>query len=293
MIYFIRSKLSDAIKIGYSANPEERARGLSLPGTEVLASIPGDRQAETRLHKRFEHLRVGDSEWFTNAPELESFIASLNTGNPTGAVSQAIDQTMGQVSRIARLVGAMSLTLLLGGCSPGDGKTPWAIYVGLAIGGIALMFLDLLLKPKRGQPIPGTGAAWRRKPRRERLIICGALPGAEGAGPTLLLGDPSEVSIEETYNPRTGDLLGTNETVLPTAVFVPGLGLYYDVRSGTLELDERLAKTGQVSRVLKSAGGWPRLTGEEPLKPLLEEPQDVELEAKWLPVYPEETDYDR
>lgn len=71
-VYFAR--FSDRIKIGWSANPAIRLKGI--PHDEVLAIVPGTMLDERRCHAAFAHLRtVG--EWFTVKPDLVAFIASL------------------------------------------------------------------------------------------------------------------------------------------------------------------------------------------------------------------------
>lgn len=83
MIYFLVSKeMPDRVKIGYSANPQQRRKGTTLPRTEIAATMPGDRSIERQLHHRFRKARIGRSEWFWRLPEIEQFIRELNNGSP-------------------------------------------------------------------------------------------------------------------------------------------------------------------------------------------------------------------
>jgi hypothetical protein len=71
-VYFIRN--GDRIKIGYSVDPGSRALSLSLREANVMAVIGGTRKLERALHKRFSHLRVGDTEWFHESPDLLAYV---------------------------------------------------------------------------------------------------------------------------------------------------------------------------------------------------------------------------
>ena len=66
-IYFL---LSDSIvKIGWTSDLERRLKEYS-PGARVLAVMPGTRKDETRLHRKFAHLRTNRSEWFAYSPQV-------------------------------------------------------------------------------------------------------------------------------------------------------------------------------------------------------------------------------
>lgn len=78
IIYFASCGLSDdVVKIGYSDDPEKRIKQLGLPDVELIAIFPGDITQETKLHRRFKHLRLGNSEWFKLDHELRILITSL------------------------------------------------------------------------------------------------------------------------------------------------------------------------------------------------------------------------
>lgn len=63
-IYFIEATGLQKIKIGLSDHPEKRlaqlATGSPVP-LRLVATTPGDSEAEKKLHKRFDHLRFDGS----------------------------------------------------------------------------------------------------------------------------------------------------------------------------------------------------------------------------------------
>ena len=77
MIYFMQPSDGGPVKIGHSADVEARRQQLeSYYGQclAVLATMPGGRAEEARLHERFGHLRIGRTEQFQPAPDLMQFI---------------------------------------------------------------------------------------------------------------------------------------------------------------------------------------------------------------------------
>lgn len=73
VVYYIL--FGDRIKIGYSANPEQRIAGL--PHDEVLALEPGGRDLEAQRHGEFAATRIARTEWFHISEELLAHIAEL------------------------------------------------------------------------------------------------------------------------------------------------------------------------------------------------------------------------
>jgi Meiotically up-regulated gene 113 len=64
VVYFVRA--GDAIKIGRTANLAARLRALATASAvplELLAAVPGGRELEARLHRRWRHLHLR-GEWF-------------------------------------------------------------------------------------------------------------------------------------------------------------------------------------------------------------------------------------
>lgn len=78
-IYFILAPKAEAIKIGYSKSPLARFSNLKTGSPEELVfygSIPGTRDGEIAMHRRFKHLRI-NGEWFRECGELYNFIEDL------------------------------------------------------------------------------------------------------------------------------------------------------------------------------------------------------------------------
>lgn len=86
VVYFVER--DGFVKIGTTIRLAERLKALSrgdcaidglTPGpVELLATMSGDVSAESELHERFAHLRIG-GEWFLPDDELRAFIAELAT----------------------------------------------------------------------------------------------------------------------------------------------------------------------------------------------------------------------
>lgn len=74
LVYFIRH--GDRVKIGTTTDLRKRVVGLSLRVDNVALILPGDAEVEHAYHRRFDALRVGDTEWFTDEPPLSDFIAT-------------------------------------------------------------------------------------------------------------------------------------------------------------------------------------------------------------------------
>lgn len=81
-VYFIQSEDNKAIKIGYTAGrPEERLRSLQTGQPHklnLLCTMPGDRQYEKSLHRRFHKYRLG-GEWFKPHPDVLALISEIKT----------------------------------------------------------------------------------------------------------------------------------------------------------------------------------------------------------------------
>lgn len=85
LVYFIERE--GLIKIGFSTNLSKRlkaiSKGSSMPDgmtigpVVLLATEPGDRRREERLHRRFDRSRVGNSEWFRPSKALRRYIEDL------------------------------------------------------------------------------------------------------------------------------------------------------------------------------------------------------------------------
>lgn len=94
-VYF--TECADSIKIGYSREPEQRAKALR---GSLLATAPGGRRLESLLHKRFDHLRTdriprpgnGDTEHFHKDPDLLDFIGRVIAGEHPENILTAEDR---------------------------------------------------------------------------------------------------------------------------------------------------------------------------------------------------------
>lgn len=86
-VYFIRC--GQFVKIGVSKNPHTRLKqvrkanggfafpaGLDIEKSRLIATELGSFQRERELHAKFSHLRH-TGEWFTETPELTSYITAL------------------------------------------------------------------------------------------------------------------------------------------------------------------------------------------------------------------------
>ena len=72
VVYFIRN--GNRIKIGTTADLHQRVRRLSLRMDNVALILIGNRDLERSMHRQFNALRVGNSEWFRDAEPLSRFI---------------------------------------------------------------------------------------------------------------------------------------------------------------------------------------------------------------------------
>lgn len=77
-VYFIQQGAAGPIKIGFSDRPERRVAQLQTSTPErlrILATMPGSKQTEGSLHRRFARHRM-QGEWFRPAQEILDFVAS-------------------------------------------------------------------------------------------------------------------------------------------------------------------------------------------------------------------------
>jgi len=76
VVYFIGEHGSNRVKIGTSRDVKKRMQGLqgaNGASLELLATIPGDRDAERIMHQRFAQFRLV-GEWFHLSDPLRAFI---------------------------------------------------------------------------------------------------------------------------------------------------------------------------------------------------------------------------
>jgi hypothetical protein len=78
MIYFVQDQATCFIKIGYAAEARNRLSGLQVGNPlqlVLLATMPGDRDSEAALHRRFAEYHTR-GEWFRPGPNLLRFLFS-------------------------------------------------------------------------------------------------------------------------------------------------------------------------------------------------------------------------
>lgn len=95
-VYF--AEKDGLIKIGYSASPAQRARGLHA---RLLAVMPGERRMERVMHGIFEDYR-SHGEWFRAGVRLTTFIEALN-GDDNIDACRDIDPTFQRSESIAMI----------------------------------------------------------------------------------------------------------------------------------------------------------------------------------------------
>ena len=85
IIYYLSGTYQgqEAVKIGISSSPNQRARQLR---SELLAWHEGTRQTEIDLHTRFANDRLG-GEWFAPTPVLLAHIANVQEQSPERTVN--------------------------------------------------------------------------------------------------------------------------------------------------------------------------------------------------------------
>jgi Meiotically up-regulated gene 113 len=81
-VYFIEAGGTDLVKIGIAAAPKDRLRELQTASPHrlaMLATMPGGKPEESRLHRQFAASRA-TGEWFHRTPELDALIADVIAG---------------------------------------------------------------------------------------------------------------------------------------------------------------------------------------------------------------------
>ena len=91
-IYFLLS--DNAVKIGWTSDLEQRMKSYS-PGTKILAVMPGARKDETRLHRKFSHLRTNRREWFAYSPQVMEEVERIvkEHGDPPRDLNEPVTTT--------------------------------------------------------------------------------------------------------------------------------------------------------------------------------------------------------
>lgn len=79
MIYFLKNKKVDVVKIGYTSNIQRRIKQLEQQSKcklKLLLLMPGNILNEKELHKHFKNCNIS-GEWFNYSEAVKSYI-SLN-----------------------------------------------------------------------------------------------------------------------------------------------------------------------------------------------------------------------
>lgn len=83
LVYFIRN--GNRVKIGYTTNLSTRVAALTLTLRFVDLTLPGNRDLETAMHRRFAAERLEGTEWFVYSRRLRDFIESERAKPNPGA----------------------------------------------------------------------------------------------------------------------------------------------------------------------------------------------------------------
>lgn len=103
-VYFLLS--DNAVKIGWTSDLEQRMKSYS-PGTKILAVMPGTRKDETRMHRKFAHLRTNRREWFAYAPQVMEEVDRIvkEHGDPPRNLNEPMTTTRVVGPRLTNYIG--------------------------------------------------------------------------------------------------------------------------------------------------------------------------------------------
>lgn len=107
VVYFIEAIGLNAIKIGMSRQVEYRFDAIQAccpAELRLLGTVPGSKQLERQLHKRFVLLRVR-GEWFSATDGLRRDIEKIVAGEPVNGEMSVNDDAHTTVSKAARFLG--------------------------------------------------------------------------------------------------------------------------------------------------------------------------------------------
>ena len=147
-VYFITARDIGICKIGVARDVEARRSSLQTASPVELvleATLPGSRELEQRLHKRFAKHRV-KGEWFTITDEIEKLIAEAAASpvlefpvERTRRDQQLSDEELAErsVAQHRRLFAEAMQSFERAGCIPcGDfAKPPHRFYRPVAVAG--------------------------------------------------------------------------------------------------------------------------------------------------------------
>ncbi|MFE3031553.1 GIY-YIG nuclease family protein [Streptomyces canus] len=108
VVYFLRN--GTRVKIGTSQNLRRRITSLSLRREDVVRVEHGDQQYERELHRRFESLRVDETEWFELRGSLAEYLGLLDPDTASGRPDEIPDTDPDTSGREAEEPEAVPLT---------------------------------------------------------------------------------------------------------------------------------------------------------------------------------------
>lgn len=102
-VYFLQPGARRVVKIGFSATAVlprmKRAQTYNPDKMQLLATIPGDRGVESRLHAQFGKDRIRN-EWFRLSPEIRQFLQEL----PAGLIGEILEEARSLSHRTTKIV---------------------------------------------------------------------------------------------------------------------------------------------------------------------------------------------
>src|SRR5262249_45238273 len=111
VVYFVRA--GDAIKIGVTRDVERRLRALATGSAvplELLATLPGGRSLEKKLHERFRRFHVR-GEWFRADEVLLRYIREQAAGGPAPKPDPLALEQAAEFRRVLAALGPADLAM--------------------------------------------------------------------------------------------------------------------------------------------------------------------------------------
>lgn len=88
VVYFVTN--GERVKIGHSARIRQRVGSLSLRYSNVRLLLSGSLTLERALHRHFNKVRVGTTEWFDLAGPVQAFIDARLQGLPPAGLDAPV-----------------------------------------------------------------------------------------------------------------------------------------------------------------------------------------------------------
>jgi len=88
-VYFLLSKMSSSVKVGFSTNVPRRVRALQTASAEsldLIGAMPGSMRTEKLIHASLCDFSIG-GEWFAYCTPVQQFVETcINSGDMTKAI---------------------------------------------------------------------------------------------------------------------------------------------------------------------------------------------------------------